>query len=60
MNEAPVFLGRDERVPGYKLLASGKVRDIYEIDAQRLLFVTTDRVSAPTRLLAASGCKAWP
>ena len=46
MNEAPVFLGRDERVPGYKLLASGKVRDIYELDARHLLFVTTDRVSA--------------
>jgi len=41
-----VFLGRDERVPGLKLLASGKVRDIYELDAKRLLFVTTDRVSA--------------
>jgi phosphoribosylaminoimidazole-succinocarboxamide synthase len=41
-----VFLGRDERVPGLKLLASGKVRDIYELDARRLLFVTTDRVSA--------------
>ena len=41
-----MFLGRDERVPGLKLLASGKVRDVYEIDAKRLLFVTTDRVSA--------------
>ena len=41
-----MFLGRDERVPGLKLLASGKVRDIYELDAKRLLFVTTDRVSA--------------
>jgi phosphoribosylaminoimidazole-succinocarboxamide synthase len=46
MATSPVFLGRDERVPGLKLLASGKVRDIYELDARRLLFVTTDRVSA--------------
>jgi len=29
-----------------KLLASGKVRDIYELGEKRLLFVTTDRVSA--------------
>lgn len=28
------------------LLARGKVRDIYEIDAQRLLIVTSDRLSA--------------
>src|SRR5258707_4304846 len=46
MATSNVFLGRDERVPGLKLLASGKVRDIYELDARRLLFVTTDRVSA--------------
>jgi phosphoribosylaminoimidazole-succinocarboxamide synthase len=46
MNHAPVFLGREERVPGYKLLSSGKVRDVYELDAKHLLFVTTDRVSA--------------
>ena len=46
MATSNVFLGRDERVPGLKLLASGKVRDVYEIDAKRLLFVTTDRVSA--------------
>ena len=29
-----------------KHLASGKVRDIYEFDAEHLLFVTSDRVSA--------------
>jgi phosphoribosylaminoimidazole-succinocarboxamide synthase len=46
MATSNVFLGRDERVPGLKLLASGKVRDVYELDARRLLFVTTDRVSA--------------
>jgi phosphoribosylaminoimidazole-succinocarboxamide synthase len=46
MPATPVYLGRDERPPGLKLLASGKVRDIYELDARHLLFVTTDRVSA--------------
>ncbi|KAK4982884.1 Bifunctional purine biosynthetic protein ade1 [Elasticomyces elasticus] len=30
----------------FKLLASGKVRDVYEIDEKTLLFVATDRVSA--------------
>ena len=28
------------------LLARGKVRDIYEVDANTLLFVATDRISA--------------
>ena len=28
------------------LLTSGKVRDLYEIDPQTLLFVVTDRISA--------------
>jgi phosphoribosylaminoimidazole-succinocarboxamide synthase len=46
MTTHPIFLGRDERVPGYELVASGKVRDVYAIDARHLLFVTTDRVSA--------------
>lgn len=46
MTPAPVYLGRDQRVPGYELLASGKVRDIYALDARHLLFVTSDRVSA--------------
>jgi len=29
-----------------KLLARGKVRDLYEIDKETLLFVATDRISA--------------
>ncbi|MCW5622155.1 MAG: phosphoribosylaminoimidazolesuccinocarboxamide synthase, partial [Burkholderiales bacterium] len=29
-----------------KLLHRGKVRDLYEIDAQRLLIIQTDRLSA--------------
>jgi phosphoribosylaminoimidazole-succinocarboxamide synthase len=33
-------------LPGLKLLARGKVRDMYEIDANHLLIVTTDRLSA--------------
>lgn len=41
-----VYLGRNDGPPGLKRLATGKVRDIYEIDAKHLLFVTTDRVSA--------------
>lgn len=28
------------------LVASGKVRELYEIDAKTLLFVATDRISA--------------
>jgi phosphoribosylaminoimidazole-succinocarboxamide synthase len=36
----------ESSIPNLKLLASGKVRDIYEIDAQHLLIVTTDRMSA--------------
>ncbi|GME66502.1 mitochondrial carrier protein rim2 [Neofusicoccum parvum] len=31
---------------GFKLLARGKVRDVYEIDDKTLLFVATDRISA--------------
>jgi phosphoribosylaminoimidazole-succinocarboxamide synthase len=40
------YLGRERALPGMKWLASGKVRDIYEVDAEHLLFVTSDRVSA--------------
>ena len=29
-----------------KHVASGKVREIYEVDGERLLFVATDRISA--------------
>jgi phosphoribosylaminoimidazole-succinocarboxamide synthase len=31
---------------GLKRISEGKVRDIYEVDAQRMLIVTTDRLSA--------------
>ncbi len=32
--------------PALTLLARGKVRDVYEVDAQHLLFVASDRISA--------------
>jgi len=34
------------RLEGLNFVASGKVRDIYDIDEKTLLFVTTDRLSA--------------
>lgn len=36
----------DSDLPQLKLLSRGKVRDIYEVDADHLLIVTTDRLSA--------------
>ncbi len=42
----------DSNVPGLRLLARGKVRDVYEIDAQHLLFVASDRISAFDKILA--------
>ena len=36
----------ESHLPSLKLLARGKVRDIYEIDSQYMLIVTTDRLSA--------------
>ncbi len=36
----------ESHLPHLKLLARGKVRDIYEVDAAHLLIVTTDRISA--------------
>lgn len=42
---APVAL-YESSLSSLKLLARGKVRDIYEINQQQLLIVTTDRVSA--------------
>ena len=36
----------DSSVPGYPLIGRGKVRDIYSIDDDHLLIVTTDRLSA--------------
>ncbi len=36
----------DLNVESYKKLYSGKIRDVYEYDQERLLIVTTDRISA--------------
>ena len=41
-----VYLGKDDRPPGLEQVASGKVRDIYRLDSDHLLFVTSDRISA--------------
>ncbi|MGA2991502.1 MAG: phosphoribosylaminoimidazolesuccinocarboxamide synthase [Candidatus Korobacteraceae bacterium] len=38
--------------PGLKLYASGKVRDVYQVDGEHLLFVATDRISAFDYILA--------
>jgi phosphoribosylaminoimidazole-succinocarboxamide synthase len=46
----PVVLQTDFQ--DLKLHASGKVRDVYQIDDERLLFVATDRISAFDYVLA--------
>ena len=46
----PVILQTD--FPDLHLLASGKVRDVYQLDNERLLFVATDRISAFDYVLA--------
>src|SRR6266704_3522227 len=46
----PVLLQTD--FPGLHLFASGKVRDVYRLDSDRLLFVATDRISAFDYVLA--------
>jgi phosphoribosylaminoimidazole-succinocarboxamide synthase len=46
----PVLLRTD--FPDLELFASGKVRDVYKLDKQSLLFVATDRISAFDYVLA--------
>src|ERR1035438_10003644 len=46
----PVLIQTD--FPDLQLHASGKVRDVYELDNERLLFVATDRISAFDYVLA--------
>jgi phosphoribosylaminoimidazole-succinocarboxamide synthase len=36
----------ESNLPGLELIRRGKVRDVYAIDAERLLIVATDRISA--------------
>lgn len=43
MTETALF---ESNIPGLELIARGKVRDIYAVDAEHLLIVTTDRLSA--------------
>jgi phosphoribosylaminoimidazole-succinocarboxamide synthase len=46
----PVLIRSD--FPELKLKASGKVRDVYEIDENQLLFIASDRISAFDYVLA--------
>jgi len=46
----PIILQTD--FPDLQLHASGKVRDVYQLDNERLLFVATDRISAFDYVLA--------
>src|ERR1043166_8119432 len=46
----PVLLRTD--FPELELWAGGKVRDIYRVDNDRLLFIATDRISAFDYVLA--------
>src|SRR5580693_2481495 len=46
----PVLL--QTNIPELHLHASGKVRDVYQLDSDRLLFVATDRISAFDYVLA--------
>jgi phosphoribosylaminoimidazole-succinocarboxamide synthase len=46
----PVILQTD--FPDLELRANGKVRDVYQLDDQRLLFIATDRISAFDYVLA--------
>lgn len=42
LTDIPVY----SNCPDLKLVARGKVRDLYEVDEKSLLFVATDRISA--------------
>ena len=44
MNDTDVLF--ESNIPNLKLLARGKVRDIYDLDNDHLLIITTDRLSA--------------
>lgn len=45
MTSTPYLGGRDA-VPGFEQIATGKVRDVYALDDEHLLFVASDRISA--------------
>lgn len=46
MKQLPYPVVTSTSLPGFKLHSQGKVRDIYEIDENTLLLITTDRMSA--------------
>ena len=46
LDPTDVYPGRLPRLGGLELAHAGKVRDLYPMDDERLLFVTSDRVSA--------------
>ena len=46
MKQLPYPVITSTNLPGFKLHSQGKVRDIYEVDENTLLLVTTDRMSA--------------
>src|SRR5919198_893449 len=46
----PVLLQTD--FPDLELFASGKVRDVYQVGSEHLLFIATDRISAFDYVLA--------
>ena len=44
MNDIDVLF--ESTIPNLKLIARGKVRDIYDLNSDHLLIITTDRLSA--------------
>ncbi len=52
MSDADVILETD--LPGLERIHQGKVRDVYRVDAEHLLLVATDRISAFDRVLASA------
>ena len=46
MKQLPYPVITSTNLPGFKLHSQGKVRDIYEVDDDTLLLITTDRMSA--------------
>lgn len=46
MRKKLTFFLKNSNCPDLKLVARGKVRDLYEVDEKSLLFVATDRISA--------------
>jgi len=51
-DSSSTYTGRQATLGDLELKSSGKVRDIYELDADHLVFVTSDRVSAFDVLMA--------